>query len=167
MKTLTATVFLFVLSFIPSQAGATQGSAPPSNSAASDACAPPTLVASFLNFTEPQATQFQALLGQFLPVLQSLQQQIAELQTQLDALLSRPNPNPGQIGSLVLQIHALQQQETQAIENFQNLFASLLTDQQKQKVQAVTQAAQLQPVVGAFVALKLAAAPTPLPCQQQ
>jgi hypothetical protein len=33
-------------------------------------------------------------------------------------------------------------------------------------VQAVTQASQLQPVVPAFVALKLAPPPTPLPCQQ-
>jgi hypothetical protein len=35
------------------------------------------------------------------------------------------------------------------------------------RMQAVTQASQLQPFVGAFVALKLAPPPIPLPCQNQ
>jgi len=125
------------------------------------------MVASFLGFTPAQTTQFETLLGQFLPTLQALQTQIAARQAQLEIQLDQPNPNPGNIAGLVLQIHALQQQVGQAVQIYQNQFAAMLTDEQKQKVQAVTLAAQLQPVAGAFVALKLAPPPTPLPCQNQ
>lgn len=163
MKTLTATLFLAMLSFLPAYATPTQ--APPS--ATCDTCVPPAVVTSFLGFTPAQTTQFETLLGQFLPTLQALQTQIAARQAQLEIQLDQPNPNPGNIAGLVLQIHALQQQAAQAIQGYQNQFVALLTDEQKQKVQAVTQASQLQPIVGAFVALKLAPAPTPLPCQNQ
>lgn len=165
MKTLAMTAVLTVLSFIPPQAGAAQIGPAPQQSA--EQCLPPAVVASFLGFTEAQATQFVGLLGQIQAALPGLQEQIAARQAQLDILLSQPNPDPAVVGNLFLQIHALQQQLAQAIEGFQGQFAALLTDQQKQKVQAVAQASQLQPVVGAFVALHLVAAPTPLPCQKQ
>ena len=165
MKTLTAVLFLAILSIVPIRANATSTQALPS--AAGDACVPPAMVASFLGFTPAQTTQFETLLGQFLPTLQALQTQIAARQAQLEIQLDQPNPNPGNIAGLVLQIHALQQQVGQAVQIYQNQFAAMLTDEQKQKVQAVTLAAQLQPVAGAFVALKLAPPPTPLPCQNQ
>ena len=44
-------------------------------------------------------------------------------------------------------------------------FLSLLSDEQKQKVQFVNQAAQLLPAVQAFVAVKLASPPPPPPQQ--
>lgn len=165
MKTLSPTLFLIVLIFSLLPAKAAQTGTPQAKSA--DQCAPPTVVAALLNLSEAQTAQFATLLDQFQPTLQGLFEQITVLQTQLDVWLSQPNPNPAVIGNLLLQIHALQQQLAQAIQNYQTLFASLLTDAQKQRVQAVTQASQLQPVVGAFVALKLAPVPTPLPCQQQ
>ena len=163
MKIYSATLLLAVISLLAPQAGAAQA-APAPNSA--DPCPAPAVVASFLGFTEAQAAQFGALLGQFEPTLHGLQEQIAARQTQLDTLLSQPNPNPAVVGSFVLQIRALTQQVAQAVQSFQNQFATLLTDEQKQKVQAVTQASQLQPLVGAFVSLNLAQAPTPLPCQK-
>lgn len=165
MKTLTATLFMAVLSFLPVPTNATPTQGPPP--VTGDTCVPPAIVASFLGFTPAQAAQFQTLLGQFLPTLQALQTQIAERQTQLEIQLDQPNPNPGNIVGLVLQIHALQQQVAQAMQSYQNQFVALLNDEQKQKVQGVTQASQLQPMVGAFVALKLAPAPTQLPCQNQ
>jgi Spy/CpxP family protein refolding chaperone len=165
MKRLVVIIFLAVLSFIAPQAKANQIEAPAPKSA--DQCLPPAVVASFLGFTEAQAAQFGDLLVQFQTTLHGLQEQIAVRQTQLDILLGQPNPHPAIIGSLFLQIHALQQQVAQVIQSFQSQFSSLLTGEQKQKVQAVTQASQLQPVVGAFVALYLVPAPTPLPCQKQ
>ena len=165
MKTLAATVFLAALSFVPPQGKAPPTAAAPQNWA--DPCPPPAVVAAFLGLTASQAAQFGGLLGQSQAALGGLQQQIAALQAQLDSLVSEPNPDPAAIGNLFLQIHALGQQVAQTIQSFQSQFAALLTAEQAQKVQAVTQAAQLQPVVGAFVALNLAPAPTPLPCQQQ
>ncbi len=165
MKRLAAIVFVALLLFVARPASATQKPTSPANS--TDQCQSPAVVASFLGFTDAQTAQFGDLLNQFQTTVYGLQTQITVRQAQLDALLSQPNPNPAVIGSLFLQIHALQQQVAQAIQSFQSQFAALLTDEQRQKVQAVTLASQLQPVVGAFVALYLAPAPTPLPCQKQ
>ena len=132
-----------------------------------DLCPPPAVVISFLGFTETQAAQFKELFGQFETTLHGLQAQIAVRQALLDTQLNQPSPNPTAIVNLVLQIHALQQQAGHAVQSYQSLFAGLLTDEQKQKIQAVTLASQLQPVVGPFVGLYLVPAPTPLPCHTE
>jgi len=165
MKRLVGIMFLAMLAFIPRQANANQTVAPAAPSV--DQCPPPAVVASFLGFTESQATQFAQLLAQFQTTLHGVQEQVATVQAQLDTLLGQPNPDPAVAGRLFLQIHALQQQAAHVVQSFQSQFASLLTDEQKQKVQAVTLASQLQPVAGSFVALYLVPAPTPLPCQKQ
>ncbi len=164
MKRLVVMMLLAALSFPARQASASQTGTP---APSTDQCPPPAVVASFLGFTDSQAMQFGDLLAQFQTTLHGVQEQLAARQIQLDTLLAQPTPNPAIVGSLLLQIHALQQQMAQVVQNFQNQFASLLTDEQKQKVQAVTLASQLQPVVGSFVALYLVPAPTPLPCQKQ
>jgi len=127
---------------------------------------PPAVVAAFLGFTDAQATQFIALESQFQSALCDVEQQGAGWQHELDTLLSQPNPNPAVAGQLVLQIHALQQQVAQIVQNYQAQFAGLLTMEQKQKIQEVTLASQLQPVVGAFASLYLVPAPPPAPCPQ-
>jgi Spy/CpxP family protein refolding chaperone len=165
MNTRAATMFLTMVSFVPLQAKANQTEAPQPK--LTDPCVPPVVVASFLGFTDTEAAQLGVFLDQFQTTLHGLQAQIAPRQTQLEVLLGAPIPDPASIGNLLLQIHALQQQVSQAMQSFQTQFASLLTDEQKQKVQAVTQASQLLPVVGAFVVLNLVPAPTPLPCQKQ
>ena len=165
MKTHSAIVFLAMVSFIPLRAQANQTGAPQPNSAGQ--CPPPAVVAAFLGFPDTEAVQFGELLNQFQTSLRGLQEQIAARQTQLDALLSQQNPDPAMVGGLVVQINAVQKQIAQVIRGYQTQFSSLLTDEQKQKVQVLTQASQLQPVAGAFVALNLVPAPMPLPCQKQ
>lgn len=161
MKTRAVTAFLAMLCFNPLQAKADQiGPAP----IPTDQCPPPGVVAAFLGI-DPKT--FGELVSQYLANLHSVQDQVAARQNQLNALLSQPNNDPAAVGTIVLQIQALQQQAAQITRGFQTQFVSLLTDEQKQKVQAITQASQLQPVVGSFVALNLVAAPKPLSCQMQ
>jgi capsule polysaccharide export protein KpsE/RkpR len=119
-----------------------------------------------LNFSSAQTEQFTILLTQFQTDITALQQQIAPRQQQLDLLLSQTNPNPAQIGVLVVQIHALQQQAAQVLQGYQTAFAGLLTPPQQQQVALVTAASQVQPAVGAFVALQLVPPPPPLPWQK-
>jgi LTXXQ motif family protein len=128
---------------------------------------PPAVVASFLGLTPGQVEQMGALLAQVLPTLQGLQEQAAVLQHQLDVLLREPNPDPAQVGRLVVQLHVLQQQAAQVVETFHNAFAGFLTQDQKQKLEGVTLASQLQPVVGAFAALYLVPPPPSTSCQKQ
>ncbi|MGH9773637.1 MAG: Spy/CpxP family protein refolding chaperone [Candidatus Acidiferrales bacterium] len=140
---------------------------PVSNSSGEQCPPPPAVVASFLGFTPSQTAQFLTLLTEFQTTVQGLQAQIAPLQVQLDGLLSQPHPDPVLVGKLVVEIHALEEQVGHAIQSYQELFAGLLTQEQQQKVQGVTQASQLQPVVGAFVTLYLVPPPPSPPCQKQ
>jgi len=121
----------------------------------------PVIVATFLQFSPQQAAQFQELLKQFFAAVVPLEQQKQLVQKQLDQLLAGPGPDPAAIGKLVLFLHALDLQEQHAIQGFQQIFSGLLTTEQIEKVQAVTLAAQLEPVVGAFEALYLVAPPSP------
>jgi len=63
--------------------------------------------------------------------------------------------NPAQVGILVIQIHAIQQQIMQTQQVFLANLANLLDQDQQQLLAAVAVAAQLQPVLPAFVALQL------------
>lgn len=161
-------VLLLMSVFAPqiSSAPAPQFHAGTPSSAPGDPCQPPAVVASFLNFTPQQTQQFGSLLTQFRTDITALQQQIAPRQQQLDVLLSQANPNPAPIGVLVVQIHALQQQVAQVIQGYQTAFAGLLTPAQQQQVELVAAASQVQPAVGAFVALQLVPAAPQLPCQK-
>jgi hypothetical protein len=158
------TLFLAMLFFAPKMAGSTV----PDTANASLPCPPPpAVVASFLGLTPGQVEQMGALLTQVLPSVETLGQQSAKVQQQLDLLLSQTNPDPAQIGKLVVQLHVLQLEAAQVLEGFHNAFAGLLTQDQKQKLQGVTVASQLQPAVAAFAALYLAPPPPSTSCQKQ
>jgi hypothetical protein len=158
------TLFASMLFFAPQMVGST---VPASVNACTPCPPPPAVVASFLGLAPEQVEQMGALLSQVLPVLQTLGQQSAEVQQQLDVLLGQTNPDPAQIGKLVVHLHVLQLQAAQVVEGFHNAFASLLTQDQMQKLEGVTLASQLQPVVGAFVALYLVPPPPSNACQKQ
>jgi hypothetical protein len=165
MKNLSfVTLFAAVLFFAPKMIGSTV----PATASASLPCPPPpAVVASFLELTAGQVEQMGALLTQVLPALETLGQQSAEVQQQLDLLLSQTNPDPAQIGKLVVELHALQLEAAQVVAGFRNAFAGFLTQDQKQKLEGVTVASQLQPVVRAFRALNLVPPPPSTSCQKQ
>lgn len=164
MKRLAALALLATLPLLVSRAAGRVLAAPQTSNG--QCPPPPAVVATFLGFTDEQAQQFGILLNQFQTTVHTLQEQIAALQQQLNTLLGQPHPDPAPVGKLVLQIHALGQQVEQAIQNYHELFANLLTPEQKQKIEEVTVASQLQPVVGSFVTLYLVPPPS-LPCQKQ
>ncbi len=170
-KTGFATLLAATLFFAPQMQGKTATAAAHTSSSADTNAScptPPAVVATVLGLTPPQVEQFGTLLSQVLPVLQALQQQGTATQQQLDVLLSQQNPDPAQVGKLVVQLHVIEVQTNQVIGNFQSAFVSLLSPEQVQKLQGVTAASQVQPVVGSFVALYLVAPPPALPtCQAQ
>jgi hypothetical protein len=117
---------------------------------ASDAeTTPLTVVAAFLQLTPNQTTELGQLLearqARLVPLLQTAQ----NLTQQLGNLLNS-GANPVQVGAVVIQIHALQQQAGQTQQAFLAQFTSLLAADQLQRLQAVQIAAQLQPVLPAF-----------------
>jgi hypothetical protein len=110
---------------------------------------PLQVVAEFLQLRPGQISELEQLLQARQTTLVPLFQTAQALIQQLGALLNSGG-NPAQVGILVIQIHALQQQMAQAQHAFLTQFVAILDAEQSQKLQAVQIAAQLQPILPAF-----------------
>jgi len=110
---------------------------------------PLQVVAEFLQLQPGQVSELEQLLqarqAAIVPLFQT-----AQAMTQQLGILLNTGGNPAQVGVLVLQIHALQQQMGQARQSFLAHFMGILDVEQVQKLQAVQVAAQLQPILPAF-----------------
>jgi hypothetical protein len=107
------------------------------------------VVAEFLQLWPGQVSELRQLLqarqAAIVPLLQT-----AQALTQQLGILLNSGGNPVQVGVLMIQIHALQQQIGQAQQSFLSHFAAILDAEQAQKLQAVEVARQLQPILPAF-----------------
>ena len=110
---------------------------------------PLQVVAEFLQLRPGQVSELEQLLqarqAAIVPLFQTAQAKIQQL-----GILLNTGGNPVQVGVLVIQIHALQQQIGQAQQSFLAHFVAILDAEQMQKLQAVQVAAQLQPILPAF-----------------
>jgi len=110
---------------------------------------PLQVVADFLQLQPGQVNELEQLLQArqttLVPLLQT-----AQARTQQLAVLLNSGGNPAQVGTLVIQIHALQQQMAQTQQAFLAQFVAVLDPEQLQKLQAVQIAAQLQAILPAF-----------------
>ncbi len=88
-------------------------------------------------------------------ILQQLQTtKVQPSSEQLGVMLSSGG-NPAQVGTVVIQIHALQQQMAQAQQAFLTQFIATLVPEQLQRLQAVQIAVQLQPILPVFQSIFL------------
>ena len=110
---------------------------------------PLQVVAEFLQLQPGQVSALEQLLQARQATLVPLFQTAQSLIQQLGNLLNSGG-NPAQVGVLVIEIHALQQQMAQAQQVFLTQFVAILDTEQLQKLQAVQIAAQLQPILPAF-----------------
>src|SRR2546421_2228323 len=110
---------------------------------------PLQVVAEFLQLRPGQVSEMEQLLQARQTTLVPLFQAAQALTQQLAVLLNSGG-NPAQVGVLVIQIHALQQQMAEAQQAFLTQFVAILDTDQLQKLQAVQIAAQLQPILPAF-----------------
>jgi hypothetical protein len=110
---------------------------------------PLQVVAEFLQLRPEQVSELEQLLqarqAALVPLFQTAQTLIQEL-----GVLLNSGGNPAQVGILVIQIHALQQQMAQTQQAFLTQFVAILDPEQLQKLQAVQIAAHLQPILPAF-----------------
>jgi hypothetical protein len=119
-----------------------------------DAPAPVQIAVQFLQLQPAQVPVFEQLLQARQTAVTPLFQGIAQREQQIQALV-QSGGNPAEIGVLVIQVSALQQQIVQTQQAFLENLANLLDTDQQQRLAAVSLAAQLQPVVPAFEALQL------------
>ncbi len=110
---------------------------------------PLQVVAEFLQLRLGQVSELEQLLQARQATLAPLFQTAQSLIQQLGNLLISGG-SPAQVGTVVIQIHALQQQMAQAQQSFLSHFVAVLDAEQLQKLQAVQIAAQLQPILPAF-----------------
>jgi hypothetical protein len=110
---------------------------------------PLQVVTEFLQLRPGQVSELEQLLqarqAALVPLFQTAQSLIQQLANVLNS-----GGNPAQVGVLVIQIHALQQQMAQAQQAFLTQFTAILDAEQLQKLQAVQIAAHLQPILPAF-----------------
>lgn len=114
-----------------------------------DEKSPLQVVAEFLQLWPGQVSELEQLLAARQATLVPLFQTAQSLIQQLGMLLNSGG-NPAQVGAVVIQIHALQQQMGQAQQAFLTQFIAILDTEQLQRLQAVQIAAQLQPILPAF-----------------
>src|SRR5260370_15097645 len=110
---------------------------------------PLQVVADFLQLRPGQVSELDQLLQARQAILVPLFQTAQALLQRLGNLLNSGG-NPAQVGAVVIQIHALQQQMAQAQQSFLSQFVAILDAEQLQKLQGVQIAAQLQPILPAF-----------------
>jgi HPt (histidine-containing phosphotransfer) domain-containing protein len=116
--------------------------------------APVAVVARFLRLGPEQAQAFGQLLQSRQAALAPILQQIAQREQRIRELVAAGG-NPAEIGTLMLQVHQLQQAAAAAQAQFLTAFAGLLDEEQRRQWDAVRLAAQLQPVLPAFQALQM------------
>jgi hypothetical protein len=114
-----------------------------------DEPSPLQVVAEFLQLQPVQINELGQLLQARQAALTPLFQAAQALTQQLGMLLNSGG-NPAQVGALVIQIHALQQQMAQVQQGFLTQFIGTLNPEQLQRLQAVQIAVQLQPILPAF-----------------
>lgn len=115
---------------------------------------PLAVVAQFLALAPEQVQAVGQLLQQREQALGPVLQQIAAREQQIAVLLENGG-DPAEIGQLMVEVHQLQGMAQAVQAQFLASLGSMLTEPQRQRWAQVQMAAQLQPVVPAFHALRL------------
>ena len=115
---------------------------------------PLAVVAQILTLAPEQVQALAQLLQQREQALGPIQQQISAREQQIAALLQNGGA-PAEIGQLLVEVHQLQGAAQALQAQFLASLGSMLTEPQRQRWAQVQMAAQLQPVVPAFQALRL------------
>ncbi|MEM7482873.1 MAG: Spy/CpxP family protein refolding chaperone [Acidobacteriota bacterium] len=119
---------------------------------------PPTplrVVAQFLDLSEEQAQQLAALRAAAADEIAPIVQEIATRKAALQQILSGEDPDPLEVGALVVSIHSLERQVRMIQQAVTDEFRTLLDDEQLQRLNAVDRAEPLCRVAPAFEALHL------------
>ncbi|PYQ19534.1 MAG: hypothetical protein DMF79_12380 [Acidobacteria bacterium] len=115
---------------------------------------PLAVVARVLGLAPPQVQALAQLLGEREQALAPILQEIARREQRIRELVGAGG-DPTEIGTLVLEIHQLQQMAAAVQADFRARLTSLLNEEQRRRWQQVGVAARLQPVLPAFLALQL------------
>jgi uncharacterized membrane protein len=127
--------------------GGTTGGEPP------EAYSPIQVVAAVLKLSDDQVHALAQMLTAKAASIQPLAEQIQRHEQAIATLLGGANPDPAQLGRLLIETTALQTQVQTISAAAEAQFVSVLSDPQKQTLGQIRQASQVCPVVPAFAAV--------------
>jgi periplasmic protein CpxP/Spy len=97
-------------------------------------------MAEYLDLTEQQQASARQLFQSFAEKARSLREGQRGVREQLRTALDAPNPDPAQVGRLVIQMHDTGEQVRAARQEMDKSFAALLTPEQRAKYDALKDA---------------------------
>ncbi len=116
---------------------------------------PIVVVASVLQLSEDQIQAMVQMIQTRDDAVRPIAEAVQKDRQALEALLANPSPDPAAVGALVLRIRSGERQAMEVAQKAAASFASTLTPEQRDRLQFLTQAANVAPVLPAFKAVGL------------
>jgi len=146
-KFLIALIILAVAG--PVLAQAPEGGPPPIVEASHNA------VVTFLKLTPEQVAEWDVIYKDHRDAEEPLQEAIREVQDELDALLEDENPDPANVGELVIERRELGEQLLDVHMTYHEAFVALLEQNQVKKLRFIARADDVQRFIPAFKLFEL------------
>ena len=117
---------------------------------------PPIMaVATVLQLSEQQLAGLLTMIQNRDAAIRPIAETVKAEQAALQALLDTPGADPAKIGQTLIDIHNNQKQVAEIAQAAAATFANTLTDEQRQRMGFIIQAAQVAPAIPAFKAVGL------------
>jgi len=98
---------------------------------------PPPRIAAALGLTDQQKAVWDAAFSTMRATAQPLHAQEKAIRAEIDALFAQGNPDPALLGQKMIAMHAVRDQLQQARAAMESTTTSVLTDEQKLKLDAL------------------------------
>jgi hypothetical protein len=112
-------------------------------------------VVRFLDLTPEQVEDWDTIYLIHRELEKPLQEDIAAVQEQIDALFEGGNPDPAEVGALFIERRALTDELVQVHVNYHQDFVLLLDDVQVGKLYFIARADEVQKIIPAFKLFEL------------
>nr|MCU0234258.1 periplasmic heavy metal sensor [Thermoanaerobaculales bacterium] len=107
-------------------------------------------VVRFLDLSEDQVAQWNAIYLVHREAEQPLQQALAGLQEEIEALFAAGNADPATLGGLVIERHTLGEELAAVHLAYHEGFVALLDEAQAKRLALIARADAVQPLIPAF-----------------
>ncbi len=107
-------------------------------------------IIAFLELTPDQVADWNVLIEERELAAGPIRDAIRQVQDQIDALLNSPNPDPTELGDLVIARHDLGGQLADVQRAYVQGFVDLLDEEQLERYGFIRHAERAQPVIPAF-----------------
>ena len=112
-------------------------------------------VVAFLELTPEQAEDWDTIYRAHRGAEKPLQEDIAALQEEIDALFDSGTPDPAAVGALFIERRALTEALVQVHLDYYGDFLLILDDAQVRKLRFIARADDVQPIIPAFKLFEL------------